>query len=181
MNPTKDAIAWATGDIAADPDALSALRNDLLAALTTQEGQSSHKEASDAEKIASRFFASNDWRWPSYERQVQETGARTIAKVAADIARMSGADVLVDRAKIADIRALARAIALDTKGMRTKAALVDLILQNCGGLTQVQDLIAEHRGALLAERRARECDELGFLLVHTIQFKPANRVRLADI
>lgn len=181
MNPTKEAIAWATGDIAADSDALSALQHDLLGALATQAGQYSYKDISNAEKIASRFFASNDWRWLTYERHLKETGARTIAEVADGIGQMSDAQVLVDRAKIAEIRSLAKALGLDTKGLRTKVALTDRILQNRGGLTQVQELIAKHRRALLAEMQAREYDELGFLLVQMIQFKPSNRARLADI
>ena len=179
VNQTQEAIAWATGDIVADSTALSTLRNAILAALETQAGEMSYRDISNAEKIASKFFGTNEWRWPTYERHIKQTGGKTIAGVTAGIEHMSDAQVLVDRARMVDIRALANSLGLDTKGLRTKVALTDRILQSCGALRQVQDWVAMHRQALLVEMQERECDELGFLLVHLILNKQSNFGRLA--
>ena len=165
----KQAFDWATRDIAAPKTELATLFKGLLPLIGTPGRP---EDIPAAGRIASEAFRLNGWRWLAYERFVHEGHAvEQLAEARVRIGELPDADVLADRMKLVQIKELALSEDVDIKGLRSKVAIAERILNASGPSARVRDMAAKYRDAMLHDVEQGIFDEMGELLVHRIQSK----------
>lgn len=175
---TKDRITaafeWATKDLQASPEDLSALLAQLLPSLEACPDYAT----AEVNQIASEAFRRNRWKWPAYDRFVSEGRAvEQVTDAKVRINNYPATDILAERMKLTELRKIAKARETDIKGLRKKVAIAERILADQRS-AQVLDQIESCRNDMLRDAEQRVFNEMGELLVHRILSKKGSHGRI---